>query len=205
MYALNIESAKKADSVGGIIKDIGRYSGVIEQAYAIRAKSGAQGVAIAFRSDSGERANFTLYTTGADGSQIMGYNMLMSLLAVAKVREIKPTTGNIKKWDAETRQEVSVSAQVFPELSNKKVQILFATEDYEANDGSVKTKAVPRYFLSAEGFSSTEVLEKKTEAKSGDAMLKTLRHKPLKNGPTASAPKATTPSSMADLDDDIPF
>lgn len=208
MYTLDTNQARKADTVGGMISEIGQYPGAIEVAYSVKAQTGARGVGIVFKSSAGEKAKFTLYTYNRDGDKIMGFDQLMALMTVVKVRDIKPVPAMIKQWDAEQRKEVNVEADVFPELHGKPMQVLFQTEEYEANDKSIKTKVAPRYFLSADGFSASEILDKKTEPKQGEQMRKSLRHRPLKGGSHA-APKASAGSGFDDmpndLDDSIPF
>lgn len=183
MYQLDANQARKADATGGMINEIGKYVGTLEGAYKVTAKTGARGVGFVFKADSGEKAKFTLYTNKANGEQIMGYEALMALMTVTKVRDIKPTPGVIKQWDSEQRKEIDARVEIFPELTGKKLTILFQTEEYIATDGSVKSKVAPRYFLDAAGFSATEILDKKTEPKQGEQMLKSLRHRPLKNPP----------------------
>lgn len=208
MYTLDTNQARKADIVGGMISEIGQYSGTIEVAYVIKAQTGARGVGIVFKSASGEKAKFTLYTHNKNGDKIMGFDQLMALMTVVKVRDIKPVQAMIKQWDSEQRKEVDVKADVFPELQAKPLQVLFQTEEYEANDRSIKTKVAPRYFLSIDGFSASEILDKKTEPKHGEQMRKSLRHRPIKGGSHAApAPKTSSGggSGFDDMDSDIPF
>lgn len=208
MYTLDTNQARKADAVGGMISEIGQYPGAIELAYSVKAQTGAKGVGIVFKSSIGEKAKFTLYTHNRDGGKIMGFDQLMALMTVVKVRDIKPVRAMIKEWDSEQRKEVDVEVDVFPELQAKPLQILFQTEEYEAKDKSIKTKVAPRYFLSIDGFSASEILDKKTEPKQGEQMRKSLRHRPLKGGSHAApATKASTGggSGFDDLADDVPW
>jgi hypothetical protein len=209
MYELDTNQARRADNVISMISEIGQFSGTIEVAYAVKAKTGAKGVGIVFKTASGEKANFTLYTHNKDGEKIMGFDQLMALMTVVKVRDIKPVKAVIKQWDSELRKEVDVQADVFPELQAKPLQILFQTEEYEANDKSIKTKVTPRYFLSADGFSASEILDKKTEQKHGEQMRKSLRHRPLKTSirdTVATKLSAGGETGFDDMnDDDIPW
>lgn len=209
MYQLDVNQARKADATSSMINEIGKYAGAIEAAYKVTAKTGTKGVGFVFKADSGEKANFTLYTHKSNGEQIMGYESLMALMTVTKVRDIKPVAGVMKQWDSEQRKEVNAPVEIFPELSGKRLTILFQTEEYAATDGSVKRKAAPRYFLDAAGFSATEILDKNTEAKHGDQMLKSLRHRPIKGSSSATTSpqqSAGGGSGFDDMDDDlIPF
>lgn len=209
MYTLDTNQARKADAVGGMISELGQYPGTIEVAYATKAQTGAKGVGIVFKSSAGEKAKFTLYTHNRNGEKIMGYDQLMALMTVVKVRDIKPVPATIKQWDAEQRKEVDAKVEAFPELHGKQLQVLFQTEEYVAKDGSIKPKVVPRYFLSIDGFSASEILDKKTEPKQGEQMRKSLRHRALKGSPQAAPaqkPIGGGASGFDDMDDDlIPF
>jgi hypothetical protein len=79
MYNLDPTAARKADQTGNRIDEIGKYVGTFTQAEDITAGTGTKGVALRFESN-GQTANLSLYTTKANGDQIMGYQALMAIM-----------------------------------------------------------------------------------------------------------------------------
>jgi hypothetical protein len=211
MYALDTQSARKADSTGNQIKEIGKYTGKFTQAEDITAKSGTRGIALEFEAASGQKARLSIYTLKADGTRIMGFDMLMALMACMKLRDIKPQVGTVGFYDFDTKQESTREGSIFPDLCGKPIGLLLETEEYEKADGSVVNRMVLSGCFQADTeLTASEILDRKTSPVLLEKMVARLHHRPLK---TRRAPQAAMPaqggakasSGFDDMDDDIPF
>lgn len=209
MYSLDITAARKADNIGGSIREIGKYIGVFTQAVDIVASSGTRGIAFDFDSN-GQKARLSLYTVMADGKHIMGYDTLMAIMACLECRVIKPVDGQVKSWDYDTNSQVVKPGKIFPDLCNKPIGLLLETEDYINKSGEVKTRMVMKgVFQAKTELTATEILDRKTLPEQLPRMVAALRHHPVKGAkhaaPRAAAPTAAAGSGFDDMDDEIPF
>lgn len=189
MYELNTDSARKADSGGQMINEVGKYVGTFTQAEDITAKSGTKGVGLTFESN-GQKARVSLYTKKADGTNIMGFDTLMAIMTCLKLRSIKPASGVVKSWDNEQRKEVEKQATVFPDLCGKPIGLLLETEDYLKQDGSLAANpriVIKSVFQAETELTASEILDRKTVATNLPKMVAGLRHRPLKNAPKPKA------------------
>jgi hypothetical protein len=211
MYALDTQSARKADSTGNQIKEIGKYTGKFTQAEDITAKSGTRGIAFVFEDDAGQKARLSLYTLKSDGTRIMGFDMLMAMMACMKLRDIKPQFGNVTFYDFDQKKEVVREGSIFPDLCSKPIGLLLETEEYQKSDGSVTNRMVlSGCFQAGTELTASEILERKTSPVLLEKMVARLHHRPLKTrrAPQSAAPAqggASTPGAFDDLDDSIPF
>lgn len=209
MYALDTQSARKADQTGSRITELGKYVGTFTQAEDITAGTGTKGLALRFESN-GQSANLSLYTMKSDGEKIMGYQALMAIITCMQLRNIAPKAGTVKVWDNETRTEVTKQAQVFPELCGKPIGLLLETEDYTKNDGGIGTRMVIAGIFRADTeLTASEILDKKTQPEQLHKMVARLHHRPVKGAakqaPRPAAATAGGGSGFDDFDDQIPF
>lgn len=213
MYQLDTQAARKADTAGATIREIGKYIGEFTQARDLVTKKGGRGVEFIFKSNGGQKANLAIYTTGANGDKYQGYDALMAILTCMKLRGIKPVEGSYTRYDFDTKTEVQEKGKIFPDLVGA-IGVLLETEDYEKQDGSVGTRMVLKnVFDPATEFTASEILDKKTKPEALAKMVAGLRHRPIKNRAPArqeqeqsSSPSRSGGSSgFDDMDDDIPF
>lgn len=207
MYNLDPNAARKADQTGNRISEIGKYSGTFTQAEDITAGTGTKGVALRFESN-GQSANLSLYTTKANGEQIMGFQALMAIMTCMSLRNITPKPGTVKHWNNDTKTEETKTAQVFPELCGKPIGLLLETEDYPKNNGGTGTRMViAGIFQAATELTAGEILDKKTKPEQLAKMVARLRHRPAKaaKAPAGAAAPAGGGSGFDDMDDYIPF
>ena len=207
MYQLDTTEARKADSAGGMISEIGKYIGTFTQAVDVTARTGTKGVALNFQSNAGQKARLSIYTMKTDGEKLMGYQALMAIMTCLKLRQITDKEGTAMKWDNDTKSEVSVQAVIFPELCNKPIGVLLETEDYIKNDGGTGTRMVLRGIFQAETeLTATEILDKKTKPEQLEKMVMSLRHRPVKGAKPMPARQHAAAAAGPDFDDgDIPF
>lgn len=216
MYDLNTDSARKADQGGQMISELGKYVGTFTQAEDVTAKSGTKGVSLTFESNSGQKARLSLYTKKADGTTIMGFDVLMAIMTCLKLRSIKPEPGVVKSWDNDQRKEVEKHSTVFPGLCGKPIGLLLETEDYLKQDGSLSQHprlVIKSVFQAETELTASEILDRKTSPVMLPKMVEGLRHRPLKNAPKQRTPlheeggfeHASAGFDMADDSDLIPF
>ena len=180
MYTLDTQEARKADSAGNQIKEIGKYVGAITQAKDITAKTGTKGVAISFTSNAGQKTKVSIYTMKADGSKIGGFSMLNALMTCLQLRSIAPKPGTVTRYDYDTKAEVREQGSVFPDLC-KPIGILLETEDFAKQDGGTGTRMVLRgVFQANTELTASEILDRKTAPEALPKMVAALRHHPLK-------------------------
>ena len=209
MYALNPQAARQAEQRSERITEIGKYVGQFTRAEDIESSKGTRGIDFAFVTEDKQTANFTLWTFNAANKELFGFKQLQALMTCLRVKNIAPSDAVVKKWDRDTQQVQEFDAQVFLDLMNKDVGILFETEDYQKNDGSIGTKVVPAAFFEASSeLMASEILDKKAAAHQLAKMIPGLRHRPLRNGSAQPAPARTSAPAgggFDDMDDDIPF
>jgi hypothetical protein len=207
MYALDANTARKADQTGNRITEIGKYVGTFTQAEDIAASTGTRGVALRFESN-GQQANLSLYTKKADGTELMGLQALMAIMTCLRLRNIKPQPGQVKHWDNDARKEVTKAGQVFPDLCGKPIGLLLETEDYTKTDGGTGTRMVIAGIFQADTeLTATEILDQKTAPEQLEKMIARLKHRPVKGAKQPASRQAAPAggSGFDDMDDDIPF
>ncbi len=209
-YTLDTNEARKADTTGGMITEIGKYVGAITQAVEVVAGTGTKGIALTFQSNGAQKARLSLYTLKTDGTKLMGYQALMAIMTCLKLRTIAEKKGTALQWDSEAKAEVPVDAVIFPDLCNKPIGVLLETEDYPKNDGGIGTRMVLKGVFQADTeLTASEILDKKTQPLQLERMVESLRHRPSKAAKAAPArqhaPSGGAGSGFDDMDDDIPF
>jgi len=208
MYNLDPNAARKADQTGNRISELGKYVGQFTQAEDITASTGTKGVALRFKSN-GQEANLSLYTTKADGTQIMGYQTLMAIMTCMQLRGLSPKAGTVQAWDNDAKKEFTKQAQVFPELCSKDIGLLLETEEYAKKTGGIGTRMViAGIFQAKTELTASEILDRKTTPEQLGKMVARLRHRPVKaDRHSSAAPSAHDGggSGFDDMDDSIPF
>lgn len=208
MYDLDPNAARKADTGGSAIKELGKYIGQFTQAKDIKTKKGGKGIEFIFVSTGGQKANLAIYTVGANGDRYQGYEALMAIMTCMQVKSIKPQSATVTRYDYETKMEVKEAGNVFAEL-HKPIGVLLETEDYEKQDGGIGTRLVLKnVFQATTELTATEILDRKTTPQQLAKMVAGLRHRPLKG--VKAQPKQEDPYSDdlhegGAFDPDVPF
>lgn len=208
MYALDANEARKADSTGNSIREMGKYTGTFTQAEDITASTGTKGIALTFEAN-GQKTRFSLYTKRSNGETIMGFQALMAIMACLGLRNITPQQGTIKFWDTEAKAEKTKQGTIFPELCSKPIGVLLETEDYLNRDGEVRTRMVfAGAFQAGTELTASEILDRKTKPEQLAKQVSYLHHRPVKaakGAAPAASRAAPAGSGFDDMDDDIPF
>lgn len=207
-YALNAAEAKQTEYTGSRIDETGKYIGKFVYAEDIKAGSGASGIEFGFEADDGRKTRLNIYTLNKSGEPIFGRKMLMALMTCMRVKTIEAKPGKVKKYDYDTKAEVTKDANVFPDLMGKRIGLLLQAEEYAktSGDGTGWKMNIAGCFDAATELTPSEILDQRTKPEVLAKMVAALRDKPLKAG--GGDPIKTPPAgsgSFADMDDDIPF
>lgn len=209
MYTMDSEAARKADTLGGQINELGKYVGQFTQAVDITASTGTKGIALTFQARNGQKARLSLYTEKANGEKIMGFQALSAIMACLSLRGIKQVQGEYTVWNNGTRKEEKKRGAIFPDLCDKPIGLLLETEDYEKQDGTIGTRMVLRCpFQANTELTAGEILDRKTDPEMLEKLVEGLRHRPIKSksgSAPAPAPRQAGGSGFDDMDDDVPF
>lgn len=212
-YNLNPNNAKQV-GVAARINEKGAYKGVFTRAEFVQSEKGTQGIEFAFKAESGQTADYlTVWTVSADGKELYGRKVIDALMTCLSLRTIAAKTAQIKKYDAQARQEVMVQATVFPELMNKPIGLLLVREEYQKNNGTTDWKmTIVGCYDPHKLITPKEILEQSGPAQLAK-MIAALQDRPLKAKPAAAQHSGgyggqashDTGGGFADMDDDIPF
>ena len=206
-YQLNPNNAKQV-GVAARIQEKGAHKGVFTRAEHVESKKGTQGIEFAFRADDGRTADYlTIWTVDKDGKELYGRKVIDALMTCLSLRTIGAKVAQIKKYDAQARQEVLVQSTVFPELMNKSIGLLLVREEYAKNDGSTGWKmAIVGAFDTNKGLTPKEILEQGGPGQL-EKMIAALQDRPLKVRPASRSSDSYDGNSggFDDMDDDIPF
>ena len=206
MYELDVNSARKADTSGASIKEIGKYIGEFTQAKEIVSKkTGTKGIEFAFKSTSGQKTNISIYTMSASGEKYQGYDALMAIMTCQGLRSIKPVDGEVTRYDYDSKKDVKERGKLFPDL-HKPIGILLETEDYPKQDGSTGTRMVLKnVFRAADEFTASEILDRKTSPELLPKFVAGLRHRPLRGAARPVHHDNGMPDVPYSDSDEIPF
>lgn len=183
MYTLDTQSARKADTTGNTIKELGKYVGSFVQAKDVTTKKGGKGIELVFKSDAGQKANLAIYTTGANGDKYQGYDALMAIMTCMQLRRIEPKPGKATRYDFDKKEDVTEDATIFPDLC-KPIGVLLETEDYTKTDGGTgMCMVLKNVFQVGTELTASEILDRKTTPELLAKMVEGLRHRPVKGAP----------------------
>lgn len=209
---LDANEAKKADNVSNIIRETGKYTGVITRAEKLLSKNNVQGFGLSFKADDGSTANYLdLYTIKPDGSKLFGLGFVQAILACTKTKQADEGKIEVEKWDKEAKQTYKEQVNGYPSLIGKRIGLLLQKE----LTTNIKTGAdaerlnVYGVFEADTGFTSSEILDRKTQPEQLDKIYKQLMSLPLRDSrnktQTANTQSSSNHDPMDDLDSDLPF
>ncbi|VVE06813.1 hypothetical protein [Pandoraea terrigena] len=212
MYTLDKNSAKKADQVGKWLTETGKYIGTIVTAEDIVANTGTRGIVLTLRADDGRETRQFIYTEKSNGDRLTGFDLVMALMTCLKLRDIKPVSAKVKRWDNDAKQEYVADGQVFPELANKRIGFLLQkTEEVsrkDPNDTAWSAKLVAVFEANTELMAS-EILDGKKSPEALTHRVAQLADRPMRKRPAGSQTSRSysdaTNGNGFEQDDDIPF
>lgn len=206
-YKLNPANAKQVGTSASITEK-GKYYGVFTRAEHVQSKKGTQGIEFDFKSNDGAAAKYlTIWTVNGQGKELFGRKVIDAIMTSMGVKDITATEGMVKKYDFESKADVTVKAIVFQQLMDKPVGVVLAREEYLPSTGNGtkwKNMLVCPFEASTDRI-AIERLENKA-AETLPKILATLTDRPLRSGGGhAAAPSGDTGSGFDDMPDDIPF
>ncbi len=197
MYQLDKQAACEAEQVSNYLTDTGKYKGEFIRAEKLVSKAkGTHGVGFTFKSKDNRTTRFDIWTTKADGDQLMGYKALMAIMACMRVSSMKPVKAMIERYNWDTKTTDNVEAEVFKELMNKPIGLLLRNTQYEKMENGAKTGELGwrlEFYIAFDAESEMtagELIGKKTTSEALPAIIATLADKPLKNQPKAAQSSA---------------
>lgn len=172
----NQAEARKADNYNSVIRDTGKYVGIITRAEKLLSKNSVEGVGLSFKDDNGATANYLdVYTVRADGSLLRGYHLIQALLCCSGVKEVAEGEITFDKW---TRDQgiVATKAVGYPALMGKRIGLILQKElsSHRDTGADVERVNIVAVFQAATGLTATEILDGKTKAEKTDARMKAL-------------------------------
>ena len=193
----NSSAAREADKFAAIIKDTGKYVGVITRAEKLLSKNSVEGVGLSFKSDDGATANYLdVYTARADGSLLRGYHLVQALLVCCGVKEVAEGPITFDKW---TRDQGIVETTVpgYPALMGKRIGLILQKElsTHRDTGADVERVNIVAVFQANTGLTATEILDGKTKAEKTDARMKALTPVYDKRDPAMKKAAAMRPAS----------
>lgn len=208
----NSAEARKADTFSSIIKDTGRYEGVITRAEKLVSSQGTVGVGFSFKTDDGATANYLdVYTAKANGEALWGSNIVQAVLGCLKLKDVPEGEITFDKW---TRDQgiVPTKGVGYPSLMGKRIGFLLqrVLETNNKTGADVDRVNISAVFQAGTGLTSSEILDGKTKAEKTEQRLRALTpvwDRRKKGAPSATVPQSDRNPPPMDFDDmgDIKF
>lgn len=207
----NQSEARKGDSFSSIIRETGKYVGVITRAEKLVSEKGTQGVGLSFKDDNGATASYLdVYTAKANGESLWGANLIQSLLCCLRLKSADEGRITFDKWDKEVREMVKVDGTGYPSIMGKRVGLILQKElsSHHVTGADVEKVVLVGVFEVPSGLTATEILDSKTKPERVEAKLKALlpvRDVRKKQEPLKTMAQQQKTNVGAPFDDDIPF
>lgn len=213
---LNSTDARRADQFSSVIRESGKYVGIITRAEKLLSRGGTQGVGISFKSDDGASANYLdLYTVKENGDTLRGHSIVQAILCCTKTKVATEGEITFGRWDPDLREMVDATEVGYPELMGKRIGFVLQKEltTHSITGQDVDRMTVLAVFEAGTELTASEILDKKTKAEKLPLIMKMLERNPVrdsrKRGRQQQAahgdPIQTPPANSTDWNDDIPF
>ncbi len=211
--SLNAAEARKADNVSSVIRETGKYVGIITRAEKLLSKNRVEGLGLSFKTDDGASANYLdVYTVKPDGERLRGFNIVQAILCCTRLKNVDDGEITFDRWDNDQRQMVKATAPGYPALMGKRIGLILQKELQTNQNTGEDTERLNIYaiFEASTGLVSTEILDSKTKAERVDALERFVMANPVRDTRKRRAPPtqprtAAGQAGPADFDDDIPF
>lgn len=210
---LNADDARKGDTLSNVIRESGKYVGVITRAEQLLSRNNVEGVGLSFRADDGATASYLdVYTVRqSDGKKLRGYHLIQALLACLKLRTVEEGSIEAEKWDSASRTMVRTHMRGYPALMGKRIGVFLQRElsvNQNTGDDTERVNLIG-VFDPATNLTASEILSGQTEAKHIHNYEHLLERTPVLDRRAKAASSSTasggSPSASTVFDDDIPF
>lgn len=211
---LRSDDARKADNFSSVLKETGKYVGVITRAEKLLSERNTEGVGFSFKTDDGASANYLdVYTVKSDGSQLRGHSIVQAILCCARVRNADEGKIDFERWDSSERRMVSATAEGYPALMGKRIGFVLQKElaTHSITGADTEKLNIVAVFEASTGLTASEILDQKTKPEKLERIVQMVMANPVrdtrKRQPGRPQPQSQSHSSPppSDWDDDIPF
>lgn len=213
---LNANEARKADSLSTVIKESGKYVGVITRAEKLLSKNKVEGLGLSFKTDDNASANYLdVYTVKENGELLRGHAIAQAVLCCTRVKNAADGNITFDRWDNNERKMVKAVAQGYPDLMGKRIGLVLQREiGTNGNTGEDTDRLnIVAVFEASTGLTASEILDSKTKPERIDAIAKMIEANPVrdtrKRAPartaSSSGHSSLPPAGDGGFDDDIPF
>lgn len=188
----------ETDSLGGRVLDTNIYLATVAMAYGVESAGGALGLALTFKTESGDTLEETLYVTSGkekgqknyterDGVKqyLPGYNQATALCLLTTGKELADMAAEEKQvqiYNSKEKKKVATKVQVLTELIGKKVYIAVEKQTVwkQKDDGTGKwvdtnetreKNEIVKMFSEKDKRSTSEIREKKETPEFFEAWL----------------------------------
>lgn len=192
--SVNHDAARKADNIGGMIRESGRYVGTITRAEALVSKNGVQGLGLSFKNDNGQSASYLdIYTVKKNGEMLRGFDLVQAILVCLGLKAADDGEIHFDRWDNDERKLVPAKASGYPALMGKKIGLLLQMElQTNPNTGSDTERLnIVVAFQAATGLTASEILDGKTKPEKVDVLTKMVMANPIRDRREKKRPAAT--------------
>lgn len=211
MLTFNKTSAAQADSFSQQISESGKYIGVITRAEKLVSKSGAVGLGLSFKDDSGATANYLdLYILNAAQEELPSMKHAQAIMGCIGLREAKDGKIKCEKYNKDKKAQEEVVVDGYPDMMGKRIGLLLQKEISEYDGKTQNRLGIFGVFQADTGLTITEILGKKTKPELLSKLEERLALAPVRDTRKnlSSKPKQESNSGFSvteDEDSDLPF
>lgn len=210
---LNAGEARKADNFSSVIRESGKYVGIITRAEKLLSKNSVEGVGISFKTDDNASANYLdLYTVKPGGEKLRGFNIVQAILCCTRTKSAEEGSIQFDRWDNDERKLVLTNAPGYPALMGKRIGLVLQQELGINNNTGQDTDRlnIVGVFEPSTELTSSEILDNKTKPERLAKVVRMIELNPVRDTRKRVATRPVQPqtkaaSDGAPFDDDIPF
>jgi hypothetical protein len=210
---LRSDDARKADNFSSVLKETGKYVGVITRAEKLLSERNTEGVGFSFKSDDGASANYLdVYTVKSDGSQLRGHSIVQAILCCTRTKSADEGQITFQRWDSSTRSMVQATANGYPALMGKRIGLVLQKElaTHSITGEDTERLNIVAVFEANTGLTASEILDQKTKPEKLENIVQMVMRNPIrdtrKRGASRSSDHPNAPgNNSAPFDDDLPF
>lgn len=213
--SLNANEARKADNFSTVLRESGKYIGVITRAEKLLSRNNVEGVGFSFKTDDGASASFLdVYTVKPNGEKLRGYNVVQAILCCTRLKTVSDGQITFERWDSDERKMVQATAPGYPELMGKRIGLVLqreiGTNDNTGND--TDRLNIFAVFEASTGLMASEILDQKTKPEKLENIVRMVMANPVRDtrkrgaGASRQSDHPNAPGNDAPpFDDSIPF
>lgn len=213
---LNSNEARKADNFSTVLRETGKYVGVITRAEKLLSRNNVEGVGFSFKTDDGASASYLdVYTVKPNGEKLRGHSVVQAVLCCTRLKTVSDGQISFERWDSDERKMVKATAEGYPELMGKRIGLVLqreiGTNDNTGND--TDRLNIFAVFEASTGLMASEILDQKTKPEKLENIVRMVMANPVRDTrkrqpgrpQQQSQSHSSPPAGDGGWDDDIPF